>query len=139
MRVVLDINVLVSAQIKPKSQIGLVLEYLRLSRYMLLYFPRLLDEFEQICFRPHLMQKYHLDENEITNTVQLMSLRGQAIAVTTPVNICRDPDDNILLSLALDGRADYVVSGDKDLLVLNPFRKIPIIPPAEFLDLFEKL
>jgi predicted nucleic acid-binding protein len=55
MRVVIDINVLVSAQIKPSSQTGLVLEYLKQARYQLLYFPRLLDEFRQICFRPHIL------------------------------------------------------------------------------------
>jgi putative PIN family toxin of toxin-antitoxin system len=138
MRVVVDINVLVSAQIKPDSQIGLVLKHLRAGSYTLLYYPRLLDEFQQVCFRPRLMQKYHLDENEIANTVHLMALRGQAITVTTSVVICRDPDDNILFSLALDGRADYLVSGDKDLLVLNPFQGIPILTPAKFLELLEK-
>jgi putative PIN family toxin of toxin-antitoxin system len=138
MRVVMDINVLVSAQIKPSSQIGLVLKHLRIGRYMLLYYPRLLDEFQQVRFRPHLMQKYHLDENEIKNTIHLMALRGQAITATTSVNVCRDPDDNILLSLALDGQVDYIVSGDKDLLILNPFQGIPILTPAEFLELLGK-
>ena len=138
MRVVMDINVLVSAQIKPKSQIGFVLKNLKLARYELLYFPRLLEEFQQICFRPHLMQKYHLKESEIANTIQLLALRGRAITVTTHVNACRDPDDNILLSLALDGNADCLVSGDNDLLVLTSFRGIPIITPAAFLELLEK-
>ena len=50
---------------------------------------------------------------------------------------CRDPDDNILLALALDGKADYIVSGDKDLLDLTPFQDIPILKPAEFLKMFE--
>jgi putative PIN family toxin of toxin-antitoxin system len=135
MRVVVDINVLVSAQIKPSSMIGSILKHLQADSYTLLYYPRLLDEFQQVCFRPHLLQRYHLKKNEITNTVHLMALRGQVITITTSVNVCRDPDDNILLSLALDGHANYIVSGDKDLLVLNPFQGIPIIPPAEFLEL----
>lgn len=135
MRVVVDINVLVSAQIKPNSLIGSILKHLRAGNYTLLYYPRLLDEFQQVCFRPHLMQRYHLNENEIANTVHLMALRGQVITITTSVNVCRDPDDNILLSLALDGHANYIVSGDKDLLVLDPFQDIPILTPAGFLEM----
>jgi predicted nucleic acid-binding protein len=53
------------------------------------------------------------------------------------VDVCRNPDDNILLSLALDGKADYIVSGDKDLLDMLSFRAIPIVKPAEFLAMFE--
>jgi predicted nucleic acid-binding protein len=46
------------------------------------------------------------------------------------------PKVNNILSLALDGKADYIVSGDKDLLDLSSFRNIPIIKPAEFLSMF---
>lgn len=50
---------------------------------------------------------------------------------------CRDPDDLYVLGLALAGRADYVVTGDKDLLVLKEFRGIRILTPAGFLDLLQ--
>jgi putative PIN family toxin of toxin-antitoxin system len=66
-----------------------------------------------------------------------MANRGILIHIVTQVDVCRDPDDNIILSLALDGKADYIVSGDKDLLDLSPFQDIPIIKPAEFLSMFE--
>jgi hypothetical protein len=46
---------------------------------------------------------------------------------------CRDPKDNKFLELALAGNADCIVTGDKDLLVLNPFRGIKIISPSDFL------
>ena len=59
------------------------------------------------------------------------------MSVVTLVDICRDPDDNLLLALALDGGADYIVSGDKDLLDMVSFREIPIVKPAEFLAMFE--
>ena len=50
------------------------------------------------------------------------------------VTICRDPDDDMYLELALSGKADCIITGDPDLLVLNPFENIPIITPKEFLD-----
>ena len=61
------------------------------------------------------------------------------IAYSFPVNIteeisaCRDANDDKWLSLAASAKADCIVTGDKDLLVLHPFRSIPILSPAEFL------
>ena len=50
------------------------------------------------------------------------------------VNICRDPDDNKFLALAIAAKADYVVSGDKDLLVLEDIENIPIITMSNFIE-----
>lgn len=48
--------------------------------------------------------------------------------------VCRDPDDDMVLATALAGRADVIVSGDADLLDLHPFRGIPVLTPAAFLE-----
>ena len=48
---------------------------------------------------------------------------------------CRDPGDDMLLETALLGRADCVITGDQDLLVMSPFQGIPILTPAEALRL----
>ncbi len=45
---------------------------------------------------------------------------------------CRDPKDNPFLALAIDGKADLLISGDKDLQVLHPYQGIPIISPSEY-------
>nr|WP_294518875.1 putative toxin-antitoxin system toxin component, PIN family [uncultured Rhodopila sp.] len=45
---------------------------------------------------------------------------------------CRDPTDDKFLELAVNGRTDLILTGDADLLVLNPFRGIPILAPAIF-------
>jgi putative PIN family toxin of toxin-antitoxin system len=50
------------------------------------------------------------------------------VETSTQIQECRDPDDDKYLELAVDAEADCIVSGDKDLLVLDPFRGIPIIP-----------
>ena len=53
------------------------------------------------------------------------------------IDVCRDPKDNMILELAVAvaGKADFIITGDKDLKVLNPFQKIQIISPAEFLQM----
>ena len=48
------------------------------------------------------------------------------------IGVCRDPNDDKFLELALSGGADCIVSGDKDLLVLHPFRGVPIVTPRDF-------
>ncbi|MGH7121612.1 MAG: putative toxin-antitoxin system toxin component, PIN family [Acetobacteraceae bacterium] len=57
---------------------------------------------------------------------------AESVAIVVRIAACRDPTDDEFLELAVNGRADAVVSGGADLLVPNPFRKIPIIPPALF-------
>ena len=68
-------------------------------------------------------------------TAFLRKLLGVAMSVqiTETVQACRDPDDDKILELAVNGDADYIVTGDDDLLVMNPFRGTEIIRPAEFL------
>jgi len=56
------------------------------------------------------------------------------VEVNHKINECRDPKDNKFLELALSGNADCIISGDEDLLILNPFRGIPILTANEFLD-----
>jgi putative PIN family toxin of toxin-antitoxin system len=52
------------------------------------------------------------------------------------IAVCRDPKDNMILELAVSGKADLIITGDADLLVLHPFCNIPIITPKLFLDNF---
>lgn len=59
---------------------------------------------------------------------------AELVQITENVKVCRDPRDDKFLSLAISGNANCIVSGDKDLLVLNPFHGIPILPPAQFLE-----
>jgi putative PIN family toxin of toxin-antitoxin system len=66
----------------------------------------------------------------------LMALLAAAelVAITETIAACRDRDDDKFLELAVSGRADFIVSGDADLLALDPFRQIPIVSPATFVE-----
>ncbi len=57
----------------------------------------------------------------------------EIIEINEVIAVCRDPKDNKFLELALSGHATYIVSSDKDLLVLHPFQGIEIVTPADFL------
>jgi predicted nucleic acid-binding protein len=59
--------------------------------------------------------------------------RAELVQITERIAACRDPTDDKFLELAVNGRADLIISGDRDLLALDPFRSIPIITPAAFM------
>jgi hypothetical protein len=63
----------------------------------------------------------------------------QLVPITSRIEICRDARDNKFLNLAIDGQADVIVSGDADLLDLNPFGSIRILPPHQFIALAEQI
>jgi uncharacterized protein len=58
--------------------------------------------------------------------------RSELVTITERITACRDPSDDKFLELAVSGRADLIVTGDADLIALNPFREIPIVTPAQF-------
>ena len=62
-----------------------------------------------------------------------LMLDVEMVPIIERVQACRDPEDDKILELAVNGNADYIVTGDDDLLVMNPFRGIVIVRPAEFL------
>ena len=68
--------------------------------------------------------------------ISLLEIKSQLVEGIEPVIACRDPKDDKFLALALAIKADCLVTGDKDLLVLHPFRDIPILSPSDFLNSF---
>ena len=133
MRVVLDTNILVRALIMPHGSVGPVLLNLRQRQYILLYAWPLLEELMDVLNRPRIRVKYNLSEQDIHTVVSLILLWGVAVTIIEPIRACRDLKDDKVLEVAVAGEADVIVSGDEDLLVLDPFRGIPILPPADFL------
>lgn len=61
---------------------------------------------------------------------------SELVEISETIAECRDPKDNKFLELAACGGADRIISGDEDLLVLNPFRGIPVLTPKDFLSGF---
>lgn len=133
MRAVIDTNVLVSAVILPTSRVGAVILYLGMGAFTPLYCLEMLEELTNVLARPRIRKKYDISPNYIRNVLDLILLRGQLIEPGERVTVCRDPKDDIFLSVALAGTADVLVSGDEDLLALHPFRGIRIIGPSAFL------
>ena len=133
MRAVVDTGVLVSALLRLQGIPGEVLRALREGRFILLYSTPILVEIIDVLGRDPFRVKYHLRPIDIHALIQLIRLRGELIVPERSVEVCRDPKDDKFLEAALAGRAEAIVSGDADLLVLDPFEGIRILRPSEFI------
>ena len=136
-RAVVDTNIFIRALIKPQGSVGPVLTRLRDGDYTLLYADPLLDELVAKLALPRIREKYHLNDEAVETVLALILLRGEPVTPQRRITACRDPKDNIVLEVAVDGQADFIVTGDNDLLVLHPFEGIPIVGPARFLQALE--
>ena len=133
MRAVIDTGVFVSALIRKQGTTGDVLRALRDGRFTAIYTTDIVVEIIDVLGRAKFRMKYHIEPDDITALVNLIRLRGELVTPTQKVTACRDPKDDKFLEAALVAKADCIVSGDADLLVLNPFEDIPILRPSEFL------
>ena len=129
-RVVLDTNVLISAVFSPLGKPFACLSWV-LDNAILIVSPELLDELETRLARSK-FSKY-VDDPRRRAFVADLRLSAVQVELSGLLRACRDPDDDKLLETAVVGRADCLVTGDQDLLVLDPFQGIPILTPAGFL------
>jgi putative PIN family toxin of toxin-antitoxin system len=98
---------------------------------ILLFSIELLEELTDVASRPK-FRKYFPTEDLISLLYQIEK-NSEFINVVSLVEICRDPKDNFLLSLAQDGQATHLISGDKDLTDLGNYGKTVILTIAEYL------
>jgi putative PIN family toxin of toxin-antitoxin system len=128
MRIVVDTNVFVSAVLKANSLPFHVLRWI--DRHGgLLKSPATEQEILSVLARPHIAAVTIPSYRESLAT---LLVKAELVAIAERIAACRDPNDDKFLELAVNGRADLIVSGDGDLIALNPFRDIPIVTPAVF-------
>ena len=131
MRVVVDTNIFISGLISPGSS-RLILNLLEKNAFCCVMSPVLLKELNKTLHRPKFAKLFKdININELIKTVD-----NKALFIADPsikIEACRDPKDNIVLETAIAANASVIVTGDKDLLVLNPFRHISILSPRDFL------
>ena len=75
----------------------------------------------------------YISREERDEFVDALTRESELVEITDPISVCRDPEDNRVLELAINGNATFIITGDSDLLVLNPFRDVRIVTPADFL------
>lgn len=137
MKAVPDTNVLVSALFNSSTPPSLIVDAWRAARFEIVLSPGLLAELDEV-----------FDRGEIAPYVRLATrwvdefrrqLRGQT-SIVEPVEVVvvkDDPDDDLVVGTAIAGEADVIITGDKHLLAIGPYRGIQILTPRQFLDVLE--
>lgn len=128
--IVLDTNILVSAALFQRSTSATVL--IEAVRYFqVVQSEETWAEFMDVIHRP----KFHryLTPDERQSFIQTLIQVTRFVEVHSSVTDCSDPKDNKFLALALDAGAEQIISGDSDLLELNPYQGVKILTSSEFL------
>jgi putative PIN family toxin of toxin-antitoxin system len=132
MKAVFDTNVLIAAFLTEGICAKLLIRARRRDFDMILC-DGILQEFKRV-----LKKKFAASPHEMSEALTILSAAAQDILGQTDsiAPICRDSDDDLILACARDAVADYVVTGDEDLLVLKNYEGISILNPREFEKLF---
>jgi putative PIN family toxin of toxin-antitoxin system len=131
MRVVLDTNVFVSAAIQSGASHRIVQHLIRDGSDELIICDEILSEIRDVLvFRPRLRK--WISQNDAKRYVEMLQLRFNFVSNPTDIiPLSRDGDDDYILALAQREKTDHIVSGDRDLLVLQ-IPEFSIVTPAEF-------
>jgi putative PIN family toxin of toxin-antitoxin system len=128
-RVIIDINLWMSFLLtKDLSKFDSLIAD---NEIILIFSQELADEIIEVTQRSKFRRYFELDDVESL----MLKIRARAIFinVTSEINACRDPKDNFLLSLSIDGNATYLLTGDKDLLIIKKWGKTKILTITEYL------
>jgi uncharacterized protein len=135
-RAAIDTNVLVSGLLSAHGPPAAIIDAFRRHRFELVVTPQVLDELLEVLLRPQL----GISVREAASMVATVRSGAHLIGGQyLDVKMVRDPKDNIVLACALEGDADYLVTGDRDLLVLKDHhvpghRVLHVVRPRSFVE-----
>ena len=127
---VLDTNILISRLLVPGGIAARAVHH-ALARGILLVSEATLTELTEVLSRPKFDPYASREDRQ--RFIGLLGGVSRIVHVERKIQACRDPKDDKFLDVALAGGARAIITGDRDLLALNPFHDVPIISPAEIL------
>jgi putative PIN family toxin of toxin-antitoxin system len=128
-RIIIDTNLWVSFLIT--NDFNKLDHFLNSDKYLVVFSDELFNEFLEVVHREK-FARYFNDLN-IKILVEIINEKALFVKVFSIVNVCRDLKDNFLLSLAIDGDVDYLITGDNDLLILKHYQKTSILTINDFI------
>jgi uncharacterized protein len=130
-RFVLDTNIIVSAAFFPKGLPCQAMDWAA-EQGKILTSESAFAELAAVLLRPRFAKFASVAERE--TFLETFANRAEFVEISETIVACRDPKDDQYLALAVNGGAECIVTGDEDLLVLHPFRSIPILTARGFLE-----
>lgn len=133
-RIVLDANQFVSALLKPGSNPAQIISLIREGKAKLLMSEEIISEISNVLLYPKILKRHGKSPEYIAGFIKKLRAISVMTHAALKIDVIKDdPSDNKYLECAVEGRADYIISGDKHLKDLNIFRGIRIVTPADFL------
>ncbi|MBE9057053.1 putative toxin-antitoxin system toxin component, PIN family [Sphaerospermopsis sp. LEGE 08334] len=133
LRFVIDTNILVSAVLINSSVPDVAFKKAN-NLGIMLFSDATFQELQEILNRSK-FDKY-ISLNIRTQFLAKLKLESEAVEIVQIIKECRDPKDDKFLEVAINGNATHMITGDKDLLALHPFRGVDIITATQFLEIF---
>ena len=131
-RIVVDTNALVSRLLLPASVPAQAVRK-AVDTSILLVAEATMNELADVLARPKFDRYISLEDRQ--QFLRLLGRLAELVPIVYPVHACRDPRDDKFLEVALNGKAELILTGDADLLALNPRQGIAIVSPADYLKL----
>jgi uncharacterized protein len=130
-RIVADTNLLISRLLLPESLTAKAVRK-AVDEGQLLVSDATLVDLADVLSRPKFDPYISLEDRQVF--IRVLNRIAERVIVTAPIKACRDPKDDKFLEVALNGEADLIVTGDRDLLALHPFRGVDILSPREYIE-----
>ncbi len=138
LKVVIDTNQFVSSLISRKGASAKLLTMWRQHEFLLILSREIVEEIHRVLSYSSIVQKYKITKKDTESLSALIEHEAIVLPQPPAVNVIKDdPDDNKILACALAVKADFIVSGDKDLLRLQKFENTMIVNVSEFLKILE--
>ena len=139
-RAVLDTNVIVSGLLGKTGHPKRLFDGWLAGEFTMVTSLYLIEELRHVLAYPRLARRLNLTEAELTAVFAAIAERADIVAEVNPLpGITRDPKDDPVVACSVTGQADYIVSGDQDLLTLVEFEGVKIVTPQEFTSLLDEL
>lgn len=138
LKVVLDTNQLVSSLLSTRGLQRQLIDSWRAAMFLLMLGPGQVEETGEVLSRSRLSKKYAISPEDREAFLELLRTDALVLTEAPPAGVCRDPDDDLLLGCAASAGADFLVTGDQDLLVVGRFRETRIVRAREFLTLLSE-
>jgi len=131
-RLVMDTNIVVSGLLTTTTPPALILNAVQSKKVVLLVSDEIVIEYLRVLEYPHIRKYKKITEETVRDLAALFIEECERIEILSPIKKSKDPDDDKFLSLAVEGKADFLVTGDKaDLLSLKKIEGIPILTARE--------
>lgn len=135
LRVVVDANIWISALLNSNTALAVV-RLLEHDQYQLICADALIDELAEVLDRPKFQSKIQRHRKE--SLLELVREKAHFIKLPASIEkVCRDSKDDVYVVCAVVAQADFLVSGDDDLLFMKEHEGVKIISLRSFIDLFE--